>query len=163
VTVRNGSRLCKKTLGFDRTPGAGLPRGPGRSRLLQRRAGAGLRENRCCALHPHDGHITRSQSWLIHTPLLHLRRQERSLHLPGWPTANQEPTPADPPRRHGRLSSSDSVLHLPAQTEVHAGQLKRFRRWQHEGVLDQMQVCLDRMPEAMSVRRQTAEHPFAPP
>jgi hypothetical protein len=30
-------------------------------------------------------------------------------------------------------------------------------------VLDQMQVCLDRMPEAMSVRRQTVEHPFAPP
>jgi hypothetical protein len=28
-------------------------------------------------------------------------------------------------------------------------------------VLDRMQERLDRMPEAMTIRRQTAEHPFA--
>jgi transposase len=38
--------------------------------------------------------------------------------------------------------------------------LKRFKRWQHEGVLDAMQARLDRMPDAMGVRRQTVEHPF---
>jgi hypothetical protein len=30
----------------------------------------------------------------------------------------------------------------------------------HEGVLDKMQARLDRLPEAMTIRRQTVEHPF---
>jgi len=37
---------------------------------------------------------------------------------------------------------------------------KRVRRWQHEDVLDRMQARLERMPEAMLIRRQTVEHPF---
>jgi transposase len=37
---------------------------------------------------------------------------------------------------------------------------KRVKRWQHENVLDRMQDRLERMPEAMSIRRQTVEHPF---
>jgi transposase len=38
--------------------------------------------------------------------------------------------------------------------------VKRVKRWEHEGVLDKMQARLDRMPNAMGVRRQTVEHPF---
>ena len=38
--------------------------------------------------------------------------------------------------------------------------LKRLKRWEHEDVLDAMQARLDRMPDAMLVRRQTVEHPF---
>jgi len=37
---------------------------------------------------------------------------------------------------------------------------KRVKRWEHEGVLDKMQAALDRMPDAMTIRRQTVEHPF---
>ena len=37
---------------------------------------------------------------------------------------------------------------------------KRLKRWEHEGVLDKMQARLDRMPNAMTIRRQTVEHPF---
>jgi len=37
---------------------------------------------------------------------------------------------------------------------------KRVKRWQPEDVLERMQVRLERMPEAMSLRRQTVEHPF---
>ena len=37
---------------------------------------------------------------------------------------------------------------------------RRVKRWVHEGVLDAMQARLDRMPEAMKIRRQTVEHPF---
>jgi transposase len=37
---------------------------------------------------------------------------------------------------------------------------KRVKRWQHEDVLDRMQDRLERMPEAMTIRRQTVEHPF---
>ncbi len=33
-------------------------------------------------------------------------------------------------------------------------------RWVHEGVLEVMQERLDRMPDAMMIRRQTVEHPF---
>ena len=37
---------------------------------------------------------------------------------------------------------------------------RRVERWVHEGVLDAMQQRLDRMPEAMMIRRQTVAHPF---
>src|SRR5712672_4558645 len=34
--------------------------------------------------------------------------------------------------------------------------VKRLKRWEHESVLDKMQARLDRMPEAMTIRRQTS-------
>jgi transposase len=48
------------------------------------------------------------------------------------------------------------VLKPKCTTDKH----KRVKRWVHEGVLDKMQARLDRMPEAMIIRRQTVEHPF---
>src|ERR687897_936007 len=38
--------------------------------------------------------------------------------------------------------------------------IKRLKRWEHEGILDTMQARLDRMPDAMAIRRQAVEHPF---
>ena len=43
---------------------------------------------------------------------------------------------------------------------MHADQRRIIKRWEHEDVLDRVQDQLDRMPEAMGVRRQTVEHPF---
>jgi len=43
---------------------------------------------------------------------------------------------------------------------MHRGESEAVKRWEHEGVLDAMQARLDRMPEAMGVRRQTVEHSF---
>lgn len=40
------------------------------------------------------------------------------------------------------------------------GKERRVKRWEHEGVIDAMQRRLDREPEKMRTRRQTAEHPF---
>jgi transposase len=40
------------------------------------------------------------------------------------------------------------------------GDQRRVKRWEHEGILDAMQKRLDQMPNAMQLRRQTAEHPF---
>ena len=37
---------------------------------------------------------------------------------------------------------------------------RRIRRWEHEDVLDAMQVRLDNRPQMMGLRRQTVEHPF---
>lgn len=39
-------------------------------------------------------------------------------------------------------------------------EMRRIKRWVHGGVLDAMQARLDRMPDAMKIRRQTVEHPF---
>src|SRR5450432_4280559 len=39
-------------------------------------------------------------------------------------------------------------------------QPRRIKRWEHEAVIDAMQERLDRKPEAMRIRRATAEHPF---
>jgi hypothetical protein len=38
--------------------------------------------------------------------------------------------------------------------------IKHIKRWVHEGVIDKMQARLDRLPEAMTIRRQTVEHAF---
>ena len=37
---------------------------------------------------------------------------------------------------------------------------RKIRRWEHEDVLDAMQKRLDQVPQAMTLRRQTVEHPF---
>jgi len=40
------------------------------------------------------------------------------------------------------------------------GKERRIKRWEHEDVLDAMQLRLDQDPEKMRVRRETVEHPF---
>ena len=40
------------------------------------------------------------------------------------------------------------------------GKERRIKRWEHEDVLDAMQQRLDQLPQAMAIRRQTAEHAF---
>ena len=39
-------------------------------------------------------------------------------------------------------------------------QPRRIKRWEHEAVIEAMQERLDRKPNAMRIRRATAEHPF---
>jgi len=68
--------------------------------------------------------------------------------------------------RPNRQDDLDEYRHLtacftcPLKPKCTPDKLKRLKRWKHERVLDQMQARLDRMPEAMGVRRQTVEHPF---
>jgi len=40
------------------------------------------------------------------------------------------------------------------------GPNRRVRRWEHEDVLEEMQAAMDQMPEIMTLRAQTVEHPF---
>jgi transposase len=40
------------------------------------------------------------------------------------------------------------------------GKERRVKRWEHEHLIDAMQARLDRMPQAMRIRRQTVEHVF---
>jgi hypothetical protein len=37
---------------------------------------------------------------------------------------------------------------------------RRIKRWEHEAVVEKVQQRLDRMPEAMTVRKSTVEHVF---
>ena len=68
--------------------------------------------------------------------------------------------------RSDRRGDVDQYRHLtacftcPLKPNCTPDKLKRIKRWRHEGVLDAMQARLDRMPDAMGVRRQTVEHPF---
>ncbi len=69
-------------------------------------------------------------------------------------------------RRADHVEDLDFYRHLsacftcPLRPQCTPTKLRRIKRWENEDVLDRMQARLDRMPEAMGVRRQTVEHPF---
>src|SRR5437588_143337 len=69
-------------------------------------------------------------------------------------------------RRADHTEDHDFYRHLsacftcPLRPRCTPTKLRRIKRWENEEVLDKMQDRLDRMPEAMGVRRQTVEHPF---
>jgi transposase len=49
----------------------------------------------------------------------------------------------------------------PLKNRCTPSDYRRIRRWEHEEALEAMQRRLDRMPEALKLRRSTVEHPFA--
>ena len=69
-------------------------------------------------------------------------------------------------RRSDHKDDVDHYRHLTAcftctlKARCTPDKLRRIKRWEHEAVLDKMQDRLDRMPDAMGIRRQTVEHPF---
>src|SRR5438309_1837824 len=69
-------------------------------------------------------------------------------------------------RRADHAEDLDFYRHLsacftcPLKSLCTPTKLRRITRRENEDVLDRMQDRLDRMPEAMGVRRQTVEHPF---
>jgi hypothetical protein len=69
-------------------------------------------------------------------------------------------------RRADHTEDFDFYRHLsacftcPLRSRCTPTKLRHIKRWENEDVLDRMQARLDRMPEAMGVRRQTVEHPF---
>jgi transposase len=48
----------------------------------------------------------------------------------------------------------------PLKSQCTKGPERRITRWEHEHVLETVQQRLDKNPQAMRVRRETAEHPF---
>jgi transposase len=49
----------------------------------------------------------------------------------------------------------------PMKTQCTTSAQRRIKRWEHEHVVDAVQTRLDHNPQAMRVRRETVEHPFA--
>lgn len=48
----------------------------------------------------------------------------------------------------------------PLKSRCTTGKERRVRRWEHEHVVDATRDRLEAMPDAMTVRRRTVEHPF---
>ena len=59
-------------------------------------------------------------------------------------------------RRYSTTACQGCALKAQCTT----GTERRIPRWEHEAVLERVQARLDRAPDRMKVRRQTAEHPF---
>ena len=55
---------------------------------------------------------------------------------------------------------SSQCAACPMKAQCTPGKERRVRRWEHEALIDAMQARLDREPDKMRLRRQTAEHPF---
>ncbi len=49
----------------------------------------------------------------------------------------------------------------PIKAQCTTGPERRITRWEHEHVVEAVQARLDKNPQAMRVRRETVEHPFA--
>lgn len=56
---------------------------------------------------------------------------------------------------------SSACTRCPIKARCTTGTYRRITRWEHETVIEMMQERLDRTPQAMHLRRQTVEHPFA--
>jgi transposase len=55
---------------------------------------------------------------------------------------------------------SSACPRCPIRAQCTTSDYRRITRWEHEAVMEAMQDRLDRQPDIMRVRRQTAEHPF---
>jgi hypothetical protein len=55
---------------------------------------------------------------------------------------------------------SSACPRCPIRSRCTTGQYRRIARWEHEAVVEALQVRLDREPERMRARRETVEHPF---
>jgi len=55
---------------------------------------------------------------------------------------------------------SSNCPHCPIKVRCTPSRERRITRWEHEEVLEAVQARLDQDPDAMRLRRQTAEHPF---
>jgi transposase len=55
---------------------------------------------------------------------------------------------------------TDTCKTCTLKAQCTKGSERRISRWEHEAVLEKVQARLDHNPDAMRVRRSTAEHPF---
>ena len=55
---------------------------------------------------------------------------------------------------------SSNCKGCPLKDKCTPSQQRRVTRWEHQDVLDDMQVRLEQNPDAMRIRRSSVEHPF---
>jgi uncharacterized membrane protein YheB (UPF0754 family) len=59
-----------------------------------------------------------------------------------------------------RIYWSSACIGCAIKAQCTTGDNRRIRRWEHEAVVEKVQQRLDRMPNAMTVRKSTIEHVF---
>ena len=59
-----------------------------------------------------------------------------------------------------RIYFTNECAGCPLKSRCTTGKERRVRRWEHEHVVDATRDRLEAMPDAMTVRRRTVEHPF---
>ena len=55
---------------------------------------------------------------------------------------------------------SSACIHCSMKPQCTTGKYRYISRWEHESILDELELRLDREPDMMKVRRSTVEHPF---
>src|SRR5882672_5948516 len=61
----------------------------------------------------------------------------------------------------GAESQTMACRTCPLKDQCTTANERRIKRWEHEHVVEAAQTRLDQNPQAMRVRRETVEHPFA--
>ena len=60
-----------------------------------------------------------------------------------------------------RIYLTKAFRTCPLKDQCTTSNERRIKRWEHEHVVEAVQTRLDQNPQAMRVRRETVEHPFA--
>src|SRR5258708_20263713 len=60
-----------------------------------------------------------------------------------------------------RIYLTKACRTCPLKDQCTTSNERRIKRWEHEHVVEAVQTRLDQNPQAMRVRRETVEHPFA--
>jgi transposase len=68
---------------------------------------------------------------------------------------------ADEDGQKMRIYLTKACRTCPLKDQCTTANERRIKRWEHEHVIEAAQTRLDQNPQAMRVRRETAEHPFA--
>src|ERR1700722_13100645 len=94
-----------------------------------------------------------------------------NLILSIWPRTNVYRCPAGEKLAHHFTADEDGQkmrIYLtkacrtcPLKDQCTTSNERRIKRWEHEHVVEAAQTRLDQNPQAMRVRRETVEHPFA--
>jgi hypothetical protein len=111
-------------------------------------------------VHPQDANLRQRQARPLHPGGLYLRRRERSLHCPAGEHLTKGKVRSDRRDNIDHYRNLTACLTCALKPRCTPDKVKCLKRWEHESVLDKMQARLDHMPDAMTIRRQTVEHPF---
>ncbi len=68
---------------------------------------------------------------------------------------------ADEDGQKMRIYLTKACCTCPLKDQCTKNNERRIKRWEHEHVVEAVQTRLDKNPQAMRVRRETVEHPFA--
>jgi hypothetical protein len=134
--------------------------GAGRQRLLQWRRGAGLRGAGILPVIPKTQTSGNAKRCLFTVADFIYDAENDRYTCPAGARLTKGKARSDRRDNIDNYRNLTACLTCALKPRCTPDKVKRLKRWEHESVLDKMQARLDHMPEAMTIRRQTVEHPF---